>query len=138
MKLIFCNFLAQLSAFRFGWPVGNSVYFIPVLPLSSLKMHGKFKVDQLLVKKVKHFHRCLPVAISTMFRTKFELEANVQNSTFWYMSNLSFSENSVALNLNLSCQIGFQDPRFFVKKNMSLEKMLDKAFAKLSKIHCVK
>ena len=54
------------------------------------------------------------------------------------MSNLSFSDNSVALNINLSCQIGFQDPRFFVKKNMSLEKMLDKAFAKLSKMHCVK
>ena len=122
MKLIFCNFLAQLSAFRFGWPVGNSVYFISVLPLSSLKMHGKFKVDQHLVKKVKHFHRYLPAAISKIFSTKFELEAKVQNSTFWYMSNLSFSDNSVALNINLNCQISFQGPRFFVKEICLLRK----------------
>ena len=73
-----------------------------VLGFICLKIHAISKNDQFLVKKVKPLCKSSPDAIGTAFSAKFSLDARVQSSAFWVMSNLGLFCNSTATNLNFS------------------------------------
>ena len=71
---------------------------ILLLVLTYLKMCGSFKNDQFLIQKTKKPTWILPCFNGTTFSTKFVLDAKVQNSASWNISNLDLCGNSVALN----------------------------------------
>ena len=70
------------------------------------------KIDQFVVeKKIKSFHKYCPTAIATTFNSQFVVDAEMQKSIFWNISNLGLYCNSVALNINFKSYWVFRNTK---------------------------
>ena len=118
--------------------------------LSLYFFKNTWKLQKLsLAKKKKPLHKYYPGALRTAFSIKFLLDAKVQNSDFWNISNLGLCGSSVDLNMSFKSKWDFPNTKIYRKfefhgvwvalemkicfLRQSWKKIVDK-FPKLSKI----